>query len=689
MQEVGGSSPPVPTTLWKLEVRSQKYEERRQAPHTSVVTLSLPDGSARSVPRGTSVEAFAREHLPSSVVKKALAAVLGDRLVDLTAPIETDTALRLVTPADAEALPLYRHSTAHLLAAAVTNLYPGVQCGIGPATDEGFFYDFIVPRPFVPEDLERIEAKMRELAAADLPYERQMWPREEAIEFFSRRGEPLKVQLIEEKTEGQTEVSCYTIKDRETFVDFCVGPHVPSTGRLKAFKLVSTSNAYWKGDARNQPMQRIYGTAFFKDDDLKAHLHRLEEAKKRDHRRLGRDLGLFLFHPWAPGAAYWLGKGTTLYNELAAYMRSVLFPAGYTEVKTPLIFNKALWETSGHWAHYRQNMFLVEAEDAEMGVKAMNCPGHMLVFASEKRSYRDLPLRLHEQTPLHRNEASGVLGGLTRVRQFSQDDAHCFVMESQIGDEVARVVELVKQVYGDLGLTYQVKLSTRPDEYLGEQATWDHAEAELKRALETAGVPFTINEGDGAFYGPKIDFDVTDAIGRTWQCATIQLDYQLPARFDLTYVGPDNAPHRPVVIHRAIYGSFERFIALLIEHYAGAFPLWLAPVQAVVLPIADRHVEHRRQVLAELQAAGLRVELDERLEKIGYKIREAQLQKVPYMLVVGDREAAEGTVSVRSRTGGDLGARPVAEFLRAALEEVAARGRQTAEQGAGPSLSRR
>ena len=689
MQEVGGSSPPVPTTLWKLEVRSQKYEERRQAPHTSVVTLSLPDGSARSVPRGTSVEAFAREHLPSSVVKKALAAVLGDRLVDLTAPIETDTALRLVTPADAEALPLYRHSTAHLLAAAVTNLYPGVQCGIGPATDEGFFYDFIVPRPFVPEDLERIEAKMRELAAADLPYERQMWPREEAIEFFSRRGEPLKVQLIEEKTEGQTEVSCYTIKDRETFVDFCVGPHVPSTGRLKAFKLVSTSNAYWKGDARNQPMQRIYGTAFFKDDDLKAHLHRLEEAKKRDHRRLGRDLGLFLFHPWAPGAAFWLGKGTTLYNELAAYMRSVLFPAGYTEVKTPLIFNKALWETSGHWAHYRQNMFLVEAEDAEMGVKAMNCPGHMLVFASEKRSYRDLPLRLHEQTPLHRNEASGVLGGLTRVRQFSQDDAHCFVMESQIGDEVARVVELVKQVYGDLGLTYQVKLSTRPDEYLGEQATWDHAEAELKRALETAGVPFTINEGDGAFYGPKIDFDVTDAIGRTWQCATIQLDYQLPARFDLTYVGPDNAPHRPVVIHRAIYGSFERFIALLIEHYAGAFPLWLAPVQAVVLPIADRHVEYCRQVLAELQAAGLRVELDERLEKIGYKIREAQLQKVPYMLVVGDREAAEGTVSVRSRTGGDLGARPVAEFLRAALEEVAARGRQTAEQGAGPSLSRR
>lgn len=639
-----------------------------------MITVTLPDGSSREVPAGTSVLTFAREALPGGVVRKALAARLDDRLVDLSAGLDRDVSLRLVTPDDPEALPLYRHSTAHLLAAAVTSLYPGVQCGIGPATDEGFFYDFVVPTPFVPEDLERIEAKMRELAKADLPYERQMWPRDEAMAFFAQRGEPLKVQLIEEKTAGQAEVSCYTIKDRETFVDFCVGPHVPSTGRLKAFKLVSTSNAYWKGDARNQPMQRIYGTAFFKDDDLQQHLHRIEEAKKRDHRRLGRDLGLFTFHPWAPGAAFWLGKGTTLYHQLAEYMRAVLYPAGYTEVKTPLIFNKALWETSGHWQHYRQNMFLVQSDDAEMAVKSMNCPGHMLLFASEKRSYRDLPLRLHEQTPLHRNEASGVLGGLTRVRQFSQDDAHCFVMESQIGEEVARLLELVKRVYGDLGLTYQVKLSTRPEEYLGEQATWDHAEAELKRALGAAGVPYTINEGDGAFYGPKIDFDVTDAIGRTWQCATIQLDYQLPIRFDLSYVGPDNAPHRPVVIHRAIYGSFERFIALLIEHYAGAFPLWLAPVQAVVLPIADRHVDYCRAVARELAAAGLRVELDERLEKIGYKIREAQLQKIPYMLVVGDREAADGTVSVRSRTGGDLGARPVAGFARAARDEVAARG---------------
>ena len=682
--ELWASPPHRPSSLNAHDCRTRTrfpsrghtpYVARRTAHFPPVITITLPDGSSRQVPQGTSVQEFAQAHLPAGLTKRALAAVVGNRMVDLSSPLESSSTLRIVLPDGPDALALYRHSTAHLLAAAVTSLYPGVQCGIGPATDEGFFYDFVVPRPFVPEDLERIEARMRELAAADLPYERQMWSRDEAIAFFEQRGEPLKVQLIQEKTAGQAEVSCYTIKDRDTFVDFCVGPHVPSTGRLKAFKLVSTSNAYWKGDARNQPMQRIYGTAFFKDDELKQHLHRLEEAKKRDHRRLGRELGLFMFHPWAPGAAFWLGKGTTLYHGLADYMRSVLFPAGYTEVKTPLIFNKALWETSGHWSHYRQNMFLVESEDAEMGVKAMNCPGHMLVFGSEKRSYRDLPLRLHEQTALHRNEASGVLGGLTRVRQFSQDDAHCFVMESQIGEEVERLLGLVTRVYADLGLSFVVKLSTRPEEFLGEKATWDHAEAELKRALETAGVAYSINEGDGAFYGPKIDFDVTDAIGRTWQCATIQLDYQLPIRFDLTYVGADNAAHRPVVIHRAIFGSFERFIALLIEHYAGAFPLWLAPVQAVVLPIADRHLEYCQGVAAQLNDAGLRVQVDERLEKIGYKIREAQLQKVPYMLVVGDREAAEGTVAVRSRSAGDLGARPVDAFIEAARMEVAQRGR--------------
>jgi threonyl-tRNA synthetase len=621
------------------------------------------------VPSGTRVADVAAGISPR-LLKAALAGSVDGKLVDLSYPLERDASVKIITSDSPEALSLYRHSTAHLLAAAVTNLFPGVQCGIGPATDEGFFYDFVVPRPFVPEDLEAIERKMRELAQQDLPYERQLWPREEARQFFRARGEPLKVQLIDEKTEGQSEVSCYTIKDRDTFVDFCVGPHVPSTGKLKAFKLLSTSNAYWKGDARNQPMQRVYGTAFLSDKELQEYLHRIEEAKKRDHRKIGKDQKLFMFHPWAPGATFWLAKGTVLYNTLANYMRDVVLPAGYVEVKAPIVFNKALWETSGHWQHYRQNMFLVESEGEQMGLKAMNCPGHFLMYASEVRSYRDLPLRFHEQTPLHRNEPSGVLSGLTRVRQFSQDDAHCFIMESQIGEEVERLLRLVQSVYGDFGMTPEMKLSTRPPEFLGTVETWNHAESELKKALEAAGVRYTINEGDGAFYGPKIDFDVTDAIGRKWQCATVQLDYMQAERFNLTYVGADNAEHRPVIIHRAIFGSFERFIALLIEHFAGAWPLWLAPVQVVVLPISDRHLAYARSVRDRLEAAGLRVELDERQEKIGYKIREAQLQKVPYMLVTGDREAAEGTVSVRSRVAGDQGARPVDGFIAGALDEI-------------------
>ncbi len=647
------------------------------------ITVTLPDGSSRPVPAGATAGDVAAVISPR-LAKAALAAVVDERLVDLSFPLYDGSRIRLVTADSPEALALYRHSTAHLLAAAVTALFPGAQCGIGPATEDGFFYDFVVDRPFVPEDLAAIEKKMKELAARDLPYAREMWNRDEAIRFFAARGEPLKVQLIEEKTAGQPQVSCYTTGGRETFVDFCVGPHVPSSGRLKAFKLLTTSNAYWKGDAHNQPMQRIYGTAFASDAQLKEHLHRIEEAKKRDHRKLGKDLGLFMFHPWAPGATFWLSKGTTLYNLLANYMREVLFPAGYVEIKAPLIFNKALWETSGHWQHYRQNMFLVEAEGEQMGVKAMNCPGHMLVFGSEVRSYRDLPLRFHEQTPLHRNEASGVLSGLTRVRQFSQDDAHCFVTEEQIGAEVEALLRLVQRVYSDFDLRFEAKLSTRPEEFIGEVATWDRAEAALVKALDAAGQPYTINEGDGAFYGPKIDFDITDAIGRKWQCATIQLDYQMPQRFQLKYVGADNAEHQPVVIHRAIFGSFERFIALLIEHYAGAFPLWLAPVQAIVLPIADRHLEYARQVQARLAEAGLRMEIDERQEKIGYKIREAQLQKIPYMLVIGDREAAEGAVAVRYRSEGDLGSRTVDEFLRQATDEVRARSRTAAVRPADP-----
>ncbi len=609
------------------------------------------------------------EDISPRLAKAAIAASIGDRVVDLTHPLDEDAAVRIITKDGPDALHLYRHSTAHLLAAAVTALFPEAQCGIGPPIEDGFYYDFIVDRPFVPADLEAIEAKMRELAGQNLAYERKMMSKEEAKQYFADRGEPLKVQLIEEK--GGPVVSCYTIDG--VFMDFCTGPHVPSSGRLKAFKVLHSSNAYWKGDAQNQPMQRIYGTAFFDNKALKQYLTRLEEAKKRDHRKLGRELGLFTFHPWAPGAAFWLAHGTTLWNLLAEYMRSKLFPSGYVELRTPLVYNKKLWETSGHWEHYAENMLQVESEGETFSLKPMNCPGHMLVFASEGRSYRDLPLRYHDQSVLHRDEASGVLAGLTRARQFCQDDAHCFVTPDQISDEVERLLRLVQQVYQDFQLEFSVELSTRPETFLGETETWDQAEDQLKQALDAAGQAYTVAGGEGNFYGPKIDFHVVDAIGRTWQCATIQLDYQLPQRFDLKYIGADNAEHRPIVIHRAIFGSFERFIALLIEHYAGAFPLWLAPVQAMVVPIADRHLDYAESVASRLRADGLRVEVDARQEKMGYKIREAQLRKVPYMLVTGDREADGDAVAVRHRTEGDQGARSVDDFIADARAEIARR----------------
>ena len=629
------------------------------------VIVTLPDGSTRRMPAGTPVREVA-EGISPRLAKAALAAAVGDRLVDLTYPLEEDASVRIITKDGPEALELYRHSTAHLLAAAVTSLFPEAQCGIGPPTEDGFFYDFVVDRPFVPEDLDAIEAKMRELASQDLAYERKMMSKAEATRYFTDRGEPLKVQLVEEK--GGPIVSCYTIDG--VFMDFCTGPHVPSSGALKAFRVLTSSNAYWKGDAKNQPMQRIYGTAFFTNKALEEHLTRLEEAKKRDHRKLGRELGLFTFHKWAPGAAFWLGHGTTLWNLLAEYMRATLFPEGYIEVRTPLVFNKQLWKTSGHWEHYREHMFLVESEGEPYGLKAMNCPGHMLVFAGEVRSYRDLPIRYYDQSVLHRNEASGVLAGLTRARQFCQDDAHCFVTREQIGDEVERLLRLVQRVYADFRLDFSVELSTRPETFLGDTETWDRAERQLRQALDASGQPYVIAEGEGNFYGPKIDFHVIDAIGRRWQCATIQLDYQLPERFRLKYIGADNAEHRPVVIHRAIFGSFERFIALLIEHYAGAFPLWLAPVQTIIVPIADRHGDYAETVATRLREAGLRVEVDARQEKMGYKIREAQLRKIPYMLVTGDREAADDAVAVRHRTDGNQGARAVDDFIASALAEV-------------------
>ena len=636
-----------------------------------MVTVTLPDGSTKQVESGAPVKAVA-EAISPRLADAALAAFVGDKMVDLTYPLTKDASVRIVTNKSPEALELYRHSTAHLLAAAVTALFPKVQCGIGPPIEDGFYYDFIVERPFVPEDLAAIEAKMKELASKDYVYERQMWPRQDAIDFFTKRGEPLKVQLIEEKTAGQPEVSVYTIKDKDTFLDFCVGPHVPSTGRLKAFKLTATSNAYWKGDAKNAPMQRVYGTAFFSQKELDEHLARIEEAKKRDHRKLGRELDLFQIHPVAPGAAFWTPRGTTLYNTLVAFCQSRQ-KAAFQEIKTPLLYTKTLWEQSGHWGKYRENMFLVlnnETNEHDMSLKPMNCPSHHLYYGTARRSYRELPLRFVTFDVLHRNELSGALAGLTRVRQFAQDDCHVYLREDQIASEVKFLMEFILGHYEAFGLTASIKFATRPPQRIGDDAMWDRAEAGLKSALEATGMPYSLNEGDGAFYGPKIDFDVTDSLGRAWQLGTIQLDYAAPERFDLNYVGEDNAEHRPVVIHRAVCGSLERFIAILIEHYAGAFPLWLAPLQAIILPIADRHQDYAREVAAELDKAGLRVEVDARQEKVNYKIREAQLQKIPYMLVVGDKEVADRAVAVRSQKKGDLGPRPLNQFVTDALAEV-------------------
>jgi threonyl-tRNA synthetase len=589
-----------------------------------------------------------------------------------------------------EKLETKRHSLAHVMAASVLEMFPEAKFGVGPVIEDGFFYDVHLNRPLTPEDLQAVEKRMREKVKQNLRFERSEVPLESAVDAFGNMKQDFKVELLRDlKTRGTTavadagdanlvganvnEVSVYKTGN---FTDLCRGPHVDQTSEIdpESFRLTRVSGAYWRGNQQREQMQRIYGVAFDTKKELEEYFVRLEEAKKRDHRKLGRELGLFMFHQWAPGAAFWLPKGTTLYNTLANYMRGVLFPAGYVEVKTPLIFNKALWETSGHWSHYRQNMFLLEAgEGEEMAMKAMNCPGHMLVFGSDLRSYRELPLRLHEQTPLHRNEASGVLSGLTRVRQFSQDDAHCFVTQEQIGEEVERLLGLIQRVYGDLGMSYEAKLSTRPAEFLGEIATWDSAETQLKAALDKAGQQYTLNEGDGAFYGPKIDFDVTDAIGRKWQCATIQLDYQLPARFGLKYIGVDNAEHMPVVIHRAIFGSFERFIAILIEHYAGSFPVWLAPVQVMMIPIADRHVEYCQQVKDRLNAIGIRAEIDASVERMNGKIRNATMQKIPYMLVAGDREQQQGAVAVRLRSGEDLKTKPLDEFIALAQTAIASK----------------
>jgi threonyl-tRNA synthetase len=614
---------------------------------SEVVRVTLPDGSVREVPRGAPVLAVA-EAIGPRLTRAAVAARVDGQVVDLARPLDADSTVSILTDRDPASLDVLRHSAAHVLATAVRRVRPGAGIGFGPSIDNGFYYDFQVDTPFTPEELERIEAEMAKVASEDDPFERRVVSRDEARQLFA--DDPLKLERLEEL--GDDEV--ITVYRNGAFVDLCRGPHVPGTGRLKHFKLLNTAGAYWRGDSSRQTLQRIYGTAWWSKEDLELHVHQLEEARRRDHRRLGRELDLFQFHPVSPGAAFWTPKGTTLYNTLVRFVQDRQREA-FLEIKTPLLYTKALWEQSGHWGKYRENMFLVlnnESGEHDMSLKPMNCPSHHLYYASQRHSYRELPLRFVTMDVLHRNELSGALSGLTRVRQFAQDDCHVYLREDQIASEVGFLMDFILGHYETFGLRATLKFATRPEQRIGDDAMWDRAESSLLAALEATGRAYELKEGDGAFYGPKIDFDVTDSIGRAWQLGTIQLDYAAPERFDLSYVGEDNAEHRPVVIHRAVCGSFERFIAILIEHFAGAFPVWLSPVQVVVIPISDAQAASAHAYAAELRASGVRVEVDDRNETLNYRIREAETAKVPYMAVIGGREAEGGTVAVRVRGAG-------------------------------------
>ena len=611
------------------------------------IQLVLPNGATRDVPVGT----LGREVVASigpGLLKAAIAVAVDGAVQDLMTPIRKGGAFVVLKESDPRSLDVLRHSGAHILATAVRRLRPDAKIGFGPSIEDGFYYDFEVEKPFTPEDLEAFEAEMVKVAAEKLPFVRDEISKPEGEQRFV--DDPLKLERLAELGPDEV-ISTYT---DGPFVDLCRGPHLPDTSYLKHFKLLSTAGAYWRGDERRQMLQRIYATAFWKKEELEAHLHRLSEARRRDHRVVGKQLDLFMMHHFAPGAVFWTERGTTLVNTLLAYLRE-LQRDGYKEVMTPLMYNKGLWQISGHWDVYRENMFLVldnETKEHEFGLKPMNCPSHHLMFAAKKHSYRDLPLRLNTYDVLHRNEVSGALSGLTRVRQFQQDDCHIYLMESQIAAEVERLVRFIMGYYGTFGLNATLKFATRPPQRVGSDATWDLAEHGLKAALEATGMAYQLKEGDGAFYGPKVDFDVTDSIGRHWQLGTIQLDYSQPERFDLSYTGEDNAAHRPVLIHRAVSGSFERFIAILIEHFAGAFPVWLSPEQVRVLPIADDLAPKAREVTAALRAAGIRAHLDDRSETLNYRIREAETMKTPYMAVIGKREAEAGTLAVRERGQG-------------------------------------
>ena len=632
------------------------------------IVIELPDGSRREEARGiTPLEVAGK--IGRRLARDAVAARWNGQVIDLDRPLEEDGRLEILTFADEAGREVYRHSTAHLMAQAVKRLWPEAKLAVGPPLEDGFFYDIETPRPLSTDDLEAIEREMARIVAEDLPIRRRVVSREEALELFRRRGEPYKLEIIASIPEGQL----LTVYEQGEFVDLCRGPHLPSTGRIKAFKLTGVAGAYWRGDERGPMLTRLYGTSFPSQKELQEYLERVEEAKRRDHRKLGPELDLFHFEEVAPGYVFWHPKGAVLYRLLEQFSRELQARYGYQEVRTPEIMKVDLWQRSGHWDHYRENMFLIQREEETFGVKPMNCPGHCLLYKTRIRSYRDLPLRMAEYGRLARFERSGTLHGLLRVRGFEQDDAHLFVREDQIEEEIGRVLELVDAIYGTFAMPYEIKLATRPDDFMGEIAVWDRAEAALAAALEKAGRAYTLAPGDGAFYGPKLDIYVIDSLGRKWQTATVQLDFQMPIRFDLTYVDRDGQEKRPVMIHRAIMGSLERFIGILIEHYAGAFPVWLAPVQVRVLPVSERHLEYARRVEQRLAAAGLRVEVDARDEKLGYKIRQAQVEKVPYMLVVGDREAERGEVAVRSRDRGDLGSQALEEFAREIEEAVRSR----------------
>ena len=638
-----------------------------------MIKLTLPDGSIREAEAGTTLLDVVKS-MSNSLAKKALAASLNGKVVDLTTPVTQDAAFQVLTFEDAGGRHALRHTAAHILAQAVKRLYAdsNVQLAIGPAIENGFYYDFDIDRQLTEADLRDIEKEMKKIVKENLKPERREIPRAEAIEYFRAKGENYKVELIEDLPEDET-ITTYT---QGEFTDLCAGPHVMSTGKVKAFKLQSVAGAYWRGSEKNKMLQRIYGTAFEKQEDLDAYLHMLEEAAKRDHRKLGKELDIFSLHEEGPGFPFFHPNGMILRDELLEYWHEVHRRYGYQEISTPTILSRKLWETSGHWFHYRENMYTTEIDDEDYAIKPMNCPGCMLVYRSQLHSYRDLPLRLAELGVVHRHELSGALHGLFRVRRFTQDDSHLFVTPAQLEGEIQHTIDLFDEVYNTFGLTYKAELSTRPEDSMGSDEMWEIATEGLRKALENRGLDFVVNEGDGAFYGPKIDFHLRDSIGRTWQCGTIQLDMSLPEKFDLTYVGEDGEKHRPVMLHRVVYGSVERFIGILIENYAGAFPVWMAPVQVRILPITERHAAYAEQLRQQMFGLGIRVEVDDRNEKTGYKIRESQVKKTPYTLVVGDQEQENNTVALRKYGEKDSTVMSVDDFIALAQEKIAARAQE-------------